>query len=232
MTAKLAADPHRGGALLRLGASRTRARCAAILLHGRGGDGVGMAEFLDGLGFSDVALFAPEAAGRSWWPTSFLAPAATMEPFVQSAIGAVDRAVWLAGDEGFAPAQTFVIGFSQGGCLALEHAARTATPFAGVFGLSAALVGTGDAGGPPREDLYGFAAKDFGYASDLAGHKVHIGCHERDPHIPIARVMESAAVFRQLGAAVSLATAPGANHGPTEGDVDALRNALAEAAAQ
>ncbi len=223
-------DPHGGGPLLRLGPAR--APRAAILLHGRGGDGAGMGDFFAGLGYPDVALFAPEAAGNSWWPTSFLAPAATMEPFVRSAIGAVDRAVAAANDEGFGPERIFVIGFSQGGCLALEHAARTARPFAGVFGLSAALIGTGDAGGPPREDLYGFAAKTFDYAADLTGHSVHIGCHQRDPHIPIARVMESADVFKRLGATVSLSTVPGANHGPTEGDVVALRKAFSGVAAQ
>jgi phospholipase/carboxylesterase len=31
----------------------------------------------------DVALAAPQAPGMTWWPTSFLAPAAQMEPFVE-----------------------------------------------------------------------------------------------------------------------------------------------------
>ena len=59
-------------------------------------------------------------------------------------------------------------GFSQGGCLALEYAARRGG-LAAVFGLSAGLVGTGDADGPATEALYGFGPKAFDYATRLDG---------------------------------------------------------------
>jgi phospholipase/carboxylesterase len=81
-------------------------------------------------------------------------------------------------------------GFSQGGCLALEYAARRGGLTA-VFGLSAGLVGTGDADGPATDALYGFGPKAFDYAARLDGVPVEITVHERDPHIPLARAQES-----------------------------------------
>jgi phospholipase/carboxylesterase len=223
----VSADPHAAGPLTRAGPTAATARRALVILHGRGGDAAGMIAFAQGLGVPDVALFAPEAAGRSWWPVSFLAPAEVLAPWAEPALLAVDRALEAAAAEGFADDRIVLAGFSQGGCLALEHAARRGRPLAAVFGLSASLLGTGDADGGPQADLYGHPPKRFDYAARLEGLPVRIACHERDPHIPLRRVQESRNVFAGLGAAVDLAIMPGEGHGIGEGDVAALRGALA-----
>jgi phospholipase/carboxylesterase len=218
------ADPH-GRAALR-GAGPARGRLALVMLHGRGAGADGILTLAAELGVVDAALFAPEAAGRSWWPVSFLAPMARLEPWLGSALGAVDRAVAAAVEEGFADDRIVLLGFSQGGCLALEYAARSGRRFRKVFGLSAGLIGTADDGGPPADDLYGFAPKRFDYAAELTGMPVHIGCHARDPHIPLRRVRESEAVLHSLGARCDVNIAPGAGHGITDRDVAALRREL------
>ncbi len=217
-------DPHGQGMLRRAGPAR--GRLALVMLHGRGAGADGILPLAAELGVVDAALFAPEAAGRSWWPVSFLAPMARLTPWLDSALGAVERAVAAAAEEGFADDRIVLLGFSQGGCLALEYAARSGRQFAHVFGLSAGLVGTADAGGAPADDLYGHAPKRFDYAAQLAGMPVHIGCHARDPHIPLRRVRESETVFRALGASCTVAVEPGEAHGLTPGDVAALRRAL------
>jgi phospholipase/carboxylesterase len=196
------------------------------MLHGRGAGADGILPLAAELGIVDAALFAPEAADRSWWPISFLAPMAELEPWLGSALGAVDRTVAAAAEEGFAEDRIVLLGFSQGGCLALEYAARSGRRFRNVFGLSAGLLGTADDDAPPTDDLYGFAAKRFDYSAELTGMPVHIGCHARDPHIPLRRVRESEAVFRSLGARCDVNVAPGAGHGITDPDVAALRREL------
>jgi phospholipase/carboxylesterase len=218
------ADPH-GRAVLRR-AGPARGRLAIVMLHGRGAGADGILPLAAELGVVDAALFAPEAAGRSWWPVSFLAPMPRLEPWLDSGLGAVDRAVAAAAEEGFAEDRIVLLGFSQGGCLALEYAARRGRRFAHVFGLSAGLIGTADVGGAPADELYGHAPKRFGYDANLAGVPVHIGCHARDPHIPLRRVRESEAVFRALGAACAVDIAPGEGHSLTPGDVAALRRSL------
>jgi phospholipase/carboxylesterase len=220
----VSADPHAASALRRAG--HARGRIASVMLHGRGAGADGILPLAAQIGAVDVTLFAPEAVGRSWWPVSFLAPARQLEPWLGSALRAVDRAVVAAAGEGFGDERIVLVGFSQGGCLALEFAARSGRRFHGVLGISAGLVGTSDKGEMRADDLYGFAPKRFDYAAALAGMPIHIGCHERDPHIPLRRVRESEVVFRSLGANCTISVAPGLGHGLIAQDIAALRRAL------
>jgi phospholipase/carboxylesterase len=95
-----------------------------------------------------------------------------------------------------------------------------------VFGLSAGLVGTGDAEGPATDALYGFGPKAFDYATRLDGVPVEITVHERDPHIPLARAQESETVFTGLGARRGCRLTPGAGHGIGPEAIAAMRGHL------
>lgn len=227
MTSSPLADPHNGQPPLRRGPTVATAELALVLVHGRGGG----AESILGLGEAAspaaTAFFAPQAARNSWWPTSFLAPMDALQPWLPSALAAVDRAVEAARAEGFANERILLTGFSQGACLALEYAARAGRRFRGVAALSGALVGTADAAGAPRAELYGHAPKSFDYAADLGRMPVYIGCHEQDPHIPLARVAESETLLKKLGATAQVAIHPGAGHGVTQSDLAALRAMVA-----
>lgn len=149
-----------------------------------------------------------------------------LEPWLGSALAAVDRAVTAAREERFAEDRICVAGFSQGACLALEYAARTERRLAAVAALSGGLVGTRETETDPSEALYGHAPKRFDYTADLTGLPVYIGCHERDPHIPLARVRESETVLSALGADCRVTIHPGAGHTVTAEDVAAFRGLL------
>ena len=213
-------------ALKRAGASPARARLGLVLLHGRGADAADILGLGEALALPDLALIAPEAPHRSWWPTSFLAPEAQMAPWVLAGLSAVSGAVAALEADGLSRNQIAVLGFSQGGCLALEYGARQGQGLHAVLGLSAGLVGQGDAGGGPQEALYGFADKSLHYDTDLTGTQVVIGCHERDPHIPLKRARDSADALSALGAQTRLTVHPGAGHGITQADVTAVRSVL------
>ena len=206
-------DPHARRPVAQGGAPLSRAKLTMILVHGRGGNARDMLALADHLALPDVACLAPEAAGNSWWPRSFLAPVAANEPWLSSGLAAVGRVAEDLERQGFGRGRTVLLGFSQGACLALEYAARSGRAFQAVAGLSGGLLGTGEAGGPEQEELYGYAPKRFDYGGRLEGTHVFMGCHERDPHIPLARVRESAAVLQGLGAEVRTDIYPGAGHG-------------------
>jgi len=206
--------------------NETGARAGIVLLHGRGAQAADMLPLLDHAGLSGVAAVAPEAPGQSWWPTSFLAPAAAMEPYVERGLAAVSGAVSALEGKGIARNAIWLAGFSQGACLALEAHARIGAGLAGVFGLSGGLVGTADAAGDPDPSLYGHAPKRFDYGPGHGVGRVWISVHARDPHIPVRRVEESAAVFHALGAEVTTETYPGAGHGLREADIAILRDWL------
>ena len=53
-----------------------------------------------------------------------------------------------------------------------------------------------------------------------------IGCHERDPHIPLARVRESADVLSAMGANVETQILPDTGHGIVDEEVTWLRSQL------
>ncbi len=202
------------------------ARTGIVLAHGRGADAADILGLIAVSGLTDVAAIAPDAPGHSWWPTSFLAASAQMEPHVVQGVAAMLAGVAALETEGIARNRIWLGGFSQGAGLALETFAREGVGLAGVFGFSGGLIGTGDAGGPADAALYGHAAKRFDYTGRRDGAKVWISVHARDPHIPVKRVQDSATVLRAMGAEVATRIHPGAGHGMLDEDMAVLRDYL------
>ncbi|CTQ34432.1 alpha/beta hydrolase [Jannaschia rubra] len=218
--------PHAGQRLVVAGARLETDRLAVVMTHGRGGSPEDMVGLTDHLALPDLAVVAPEAAFRSWWPDSFLAPLEANEPGLGSGLSVVEALLDDLAEQGFGPERTVLVGFSQGACLALEAAARLARPFRAVAALSGGLIGTGDGDGPPRDDLYGRRAKLFDYAGRLDGVPVLLGCHQHDPHIPLARVRKSADVLRTMGASADTLVIPGTGHGIVADEIAWLRRHL------
>jgi len=180
-------------------APRPRARrAAAVLLHGRGADAEGMLALAQEFGQSDIVYRAPQAPRHSWYPYSFLAPLEQNEPHLSDALEMVGATLAQLAAEGFAAERVALIGFSQGGCLALEYVARNARRYGAVAGLSAGLIGPP---GLPRDD-----------PGSLDGTPVFLGCSDIDSHIPLARVHETRDVLARMGAAVTERIYPGMGH--------------------
>lgn len=206
-------DPHRGQPILAAGAPLSGARAAAILLHGRGAsaqDILGLVPYLED---NDVAYLAPQAANFSWYPNSFLTPMDDNQPHLDSALGLVGALLAEVQGAGMPSEKTLLLGFSQGACLALEFAARHARRYGGLAGLSGGLIGPP---GTPRD-----------YPGSLDGTPVFLGCSVPDPHIPRARVEESAEVLAGLGAVVNLKLYPDMGHTVTDEELAAVREILA-----
>jgi phospholipase/carboxylesterase len=202
-------DPHAAQRLLWYGAPLGRARVAAILLHGRGKAPEHIVEVADKLDLRDVAYVAPAAAASSWYPKSFLAPIDENEPDLTSAIRALDHLVGDLDSVGFPPERVVILGFSQGACVALEFAARQRTRFAAIVGLSGGLFG------PPGITLH--------YDGALRQTPVFLGCSDIDRFIPLARVHESADVFRRIGACVDERIYIGMGHTINRDEIEAVR---------
>jgi predicted esterase len=205
-------DPHGGQPIRRHGPPPSAARLAVILVHGRGGSAQDMLSLATAFGARDVAYIAPEAAGRTWYPNSFLAPIEQNEPGISSGLRVLAALVDGLEREQIPPARVAVLGFSQGACLTLEFAARHPRRYAAIAGLSGALIGPP---GTPRD-----------YAGSLDETPVFLGCSDIDPHIPLARVHESAEVFRVLGASVDERIYPGMGHTVSPDEVQTIKAML------
>jgi predicted esterase len=210
---------------MRAGAPADRAAAGVVALHGRGGSAADILSLLDLAALPEVAAAAPEAPGNSWWPTSFLAPAAQLEPFVARGLAAAAEAVAALEAGGIARERVWLMGFSQGACLALEVFAREGAGLAGVFAFSGGLVGTADAG-EAQAALMGHRDKRLVYPGRRDGARVWLSVHERDPHIPLKRAQDSAAALAAMGATAETRILPGAGHGVTQDDIAALRRWL------
>lgn len=190
--------PHNGAPLYISGAPLANAGSAVVLVHGRGADAADMLSVADELDLPATAWLAPEAVGSQWYPHRFLVPSAANQPWLDSALEVVGAAVKAAADGGIPVDQIFLLGFSQGACLALEWSARNGRKLGGVFGLSGGLIGAD--------------AELDAHSGDLGGMPVFLGCSDVDEHIPAARVEHTGRVFNRLGADVTLRLYAGMGH--------------------
>jgi predicted esterase len=183
------------------------ARLVAILLHGRGASAANILGLAREFAAKGVAYLAPQAAGDTWYPYSFLSPREQNEPHLSSALRVIGGLIDDLARQGVEPNRVVLMGFSQGACLTLEFAARHARRYAAIVGLSGGVIGPP---GTPRD-----------YQGSFEGTPVLLGCSDVDPHIPLERVHESADIFRRMGASVDERIYPGLGHTLTLDEIEA-----------
>jgi len=204
---------HEGQPLLFAGEKLEQARAAMIMIHGRGASAESILALAEEFKQPDFAYLAPQAAGETWYPNRFLAPIASNEPWLSSALEVVDDVVERARTAGIPTERIMLLGFSQGACLALEYAARNAQRYGGVVGLSGGLIGAED---EPRRDNGNFA-----------GAPIFLGCSEADFHIPKARVEHAAKILQALGGEVTMRLYRNMDHTVNHDEVKFVRDMMA-----
>lgn len=204
--------PHQDQPVLIAGEPLEQARAAMIMVHGRGAtarDILSLAGEFDASGF---AFLAPQAAGNTWYPNSFLKPIPSNEPGLSSGLAVLSALVEQLEDAGIPAERTILLGFSQGACLATEFVARNARRYGGVAGLSGGLIGPD---GTPRD-----------YPGSLDGTPVFLGCSDVDFHIPKERVEESAEVLERLGGSVTMRLYPGMGHTVNQDEITEVQRIM------
>jgi predicted esterase len=210
--------PHAGQPVLAAGAALDAAQAVMILVHGRGADARSILDLAAYLPQPGLAFLAPQAAVNTWYPYSFLTPLDENEPYLSSALRRLGEVVEEMITAGFTSEQIILGGFSQGACLASEYVARNARRYGGLVVFSGGLIG------PPG------TIRD--YPGSLAGTPVFIGCSDIDPHIPLARVEETAETLTRLGGEVDLRIYPRMGHTINQDEMNAAAALLAAAAGQ
>ena len=200
------ADPHRDQPVHHIGEPLRSAKGAIVLLHGRGGSAEDILSLAQPLYRSGLAYLAPQAAGNTWYPYSFLAPIAQNQPWLDSALRKVEATVRLATDAGISADRIVLCGFSQGACLATEFVASHPRRYAGLIAFTGGLIG------PPGSDLT--------HTGSLEGTPAFLGSGDPDPHVPFERVQQSATVLTAMGAAVTVRRYPGRPHTITPEELD------------
>jgi predicted esterase len=206
-------SPHENQPVLRAGQPLSEARAAVILVHGRGATAENILELADYLPHPSLAYLAPQAAGNTWYPYSFLMPMEQNEPYLSSALARLAALLAEVERAGIPAERVVLAGFSQGACLASEFVARQARRYGGLLAFSGGLIGPP---GTPRT-----------YAGALDGTPVFLGCSDVDPHIPLARVNETAEVLTRLGAVVDKRIYPRLGHTINQDEIEAAATLVA-----
>lgn len=210
--------PHQGQPVLTAGEPPGRAKAAMVLLHGRGASAEDILSLAAEVNQPGFTYLAPQAAGYSWYPQSFLAPLPNNEPGLSSGLEVIAFLLAQLAEAGISTERTMLVGFSQGACLALEFVARHAQRYGGVVGLSGGLIGPD---GTPRD-----------YPGSLAGTPLFLGCSDRDFHIPKERVELSADVLQQLGGKVTTRLYPNMGHTVNQDEIQVVEGMMAALLAQ
>lgn len=199
MTPPASGDPHGGCEIYSTGTPVERATCAIIALHGRGASASSILQLRQSLtpDRDNVTFLAPQAANRTWYPHSFLVPQEKNEPYLSSALAAVDRTIERAAAS-LDRTNIVLLGFSQGACLASEYMAREQTRYGALIAFSGGLIGE--------------RVEADQYDGSLDGTPVYLGCSDDDPHIPVERVHTTAEVLTARGGDVTSDIIPGMGH--------------------
>ena len=197
----------------RAGPSPRSAGVATVLLHGRGRTPMEMLALAERLSLPGMPFLALTAAGGTWYPESFLAARERNEPHLGWALDRVEAVVRGLEGEGVPRERIALVGFSQGACLAAEYVFRRP----GRWGALVALTG----------GLIGPAGTSWTSDASLGGTPVLLTGSDVDEWVPLARVKETADVFRAMGAEVRLRACPGRSHLVSDDEVRAAHAELA-----
>lgn len=193
-------EPHHDAPVAHTGAPVTAARAVVVLAHGRNAAPPNILELAGRFDLADVAYLAPAAAGRTWYPLTFLAPRDENEPALTSALARLHALVSDVTALGVPASRIVVGGFSQGACLACEYVWQHPARYGGLVAFSGGLIGPPGTTWTPSS------------AHVLHGMPAFLGCSDVDSHVPAWRVEESAETLRAIGGDVTLRLYAGMGH--------------------
>lgn len=179
------------------GALPQNALKALILLHGRGGTAEDMLSLADTFADDRLYVAALQAPNNTWYPHRFMEEEALNEPWLSLSVKKVKDLIEETAKQ-IPLSQIYLMGFSQGACLALETAARFAAKYGGVVAFTGGLIGR--------------TLSEKNYQGHFEGTKVFIGNSDKDPHVPVIRSEQSKEIMEKLGAQVTLKVYKGIGH--------------------
>ena len=202
-------EPHSNQPEVQAGETLGRSPAVVIMVHGRNAGPENILDLVPVLDRAQFTYLAPAAAGRTWYPLSFMAEIEKNEPGLTSAINMLCELVARVESAGVPRSHIVMLGFSQGACLVSEFAARNAARFGGFILFTGGLIGP--------------AGTTWNYPGRFDGTPIFQGSADPDPHVPPSRVQESAAIFTAMGANVTTRIYPGMGHTVNEDEIAQAR---------
>jgi len=179
-------NPHIKQPIAYSGAPITPDNPVIVALHGRNQDTDFIINVCERLNWTAASIVAPPAEANTWYPTGFMAPFDDNEPKFTYALERVQTLLDDLREQGVPQEHIVLLGFSQGACLAAEYAIRNPGRYGGI------VIYTGGVIGPP--------GTRWDYAGDFENTPTLVTTGDTDAWVPVGRVHETIALFRERGA--------------------------------
>ena len=207
---------HEGQPLVMRGVPLEESHAVAIMMHGRGRTTDDILELSTRIGNTAFTYFAPTAKDNTWYPYGFMEAKEKNEPLLTSALAVYDSLVHSIVAKGVSKERIVLLGFSQGACLTAEYVVRHADRYGAIVLFTGGLIG------PP--------GTSWSYPGSFHGTPLFLGTSDVDEFVPLSRVQESAAIFRQMGARVIERVYPGMDHIINDDEIAIARAMMQEVA--
>lgn len=204
--------PHGVEPVVAAGAPLGTSPVVMIMVHGRNAAPANILDLVPSFERPDITYLAPAAAGRTWYPYSFMAEREKNEPGLSSGLWVLEHLVQDVVARGIRKDHVILLGFSQGACLTAEFAVRHADRYGGVIAYSGGMIGE--------------PGTTWDYPGSFSRTPVFLGCSDVDAHVPKTRVDESAAVFARMGAEVTERIYPGMGHTVNDDEIAFARSLM------
>ena len=209
---KVQMELHSNSNYVLTGTPLSEAEKVVIAVHGRGASAQSILSLSTYFNTEKTCWLAPHATNNTWYPYSFLEDPQKNEPWLSSALSVLENLTEDVRSKGFEDWQIFLLGFSQGACLASEFVARNGRSYGGLIAFSGGLIGA-----EPDTSLY---------KNGLNKMPAFFGCSDKDFHIPESRVWKSEEILKSLGADAKAVIYPGMGHTIIEDEIEKAREIL------
>lgn len=183
-----------------------------IMVHGRGSNAQDILSLAQYFPVKNFALLAPQATNNTWYPYSFLVSPTQNEPWLSSALSLLEEIVKDLKAGGMTEENMYLLGFSQGACLALEFVSRNATRFGGIAAFSGGLIG---------DKIY-----PENYKGNFHHTPVFIGCSNPDFHIPVERIYATTNILKKMNADVTEKIYDNMGHTINQDEIDQVNKLI------
>ncbi len=172
-----------------IGEKVTPGKKVVILLHGRRQSPDDFFDIAQQVGILEATWILACAPGKTWYPHSFLRAIEKNQPHLDNALSYIESIVKKLIENGIREENVFLVGFSQGACVASQYLFKFRRKLGG------AVIFTGGLFGPEinvtKED-----------DSSLLGMPIFISGSMTDSWVPASRIIDTANFFKSLGAKV------------------------------
>ena len=176
-------------------------KTAILMLHGRGGDAEDIISLSN---YFNATSYAFSAEKHEWYPFSFLVERNKNEPYLKNNLKIINQMISILKKE---HNKVFLLGFSQGACLALDYGSKYEID--GIIAFSGAFIGD-------EEEL----------PKKTKTKNVLICCSSDDPFIPLERAKISAEIYKKNGANVITNFYDGNTHFISSKDIELAKKLI------